>query len=219
MQIDYNALLGKLIDQAPSIIAAVCSGLAVIVGAYAAWKATQAKWKAESAEGHSIEAAKDSKIAVAQNSAAVVRREEIASDIKDLKETRSAELMAVATQDAQDVLLIDDTEHAIFERVLVRKGMTVGCFDNGKAALEWLKTHHVKLIITDLALVGLDGWSIIEQFRFQFPERAEKIAVLTGHASPQDAELAARYNVVKILDKNLGFEVVANEIQSILGSV
>lgn len=84
------------------------------------------------------------------------------------------------------VLIVED-------ETILRKGIVslidwnhLGCevagsCENGNAALEFLKSHTVQLIVTDIKMPGLDGLELSEIVRREHPEI--KIILLTAYAA------------------------------------
>ena len=73
------------------------------------------------------------------------------------------------------VVIVDD-EYSIVEwltRHIEWEGYdceVVGCFDNGIAALEYMKTHPIDLLLTDISMPGMTGLELIRKVREQFSE-------------------------------------------------
>jgi two-component system, cell cycle sensor histidine kinase and response regulator CckA len=73
---------------------------------------------------------------------------------------------------ARRVLLVEDDllVRQVAERVLRRSGWTVLCADAAEEALEIFKQSGCDLLITDLALLGMDGLALVRLIRAEKPE-------------------------------------------------
>ena len=97
------------------------------------------------------------------------------------------------------ILLVED-EPAIVElmmRILHRAGYTVHAVTDGAAALEALDHNQPALLILDLVLPTINGWTIIEHVRRN--ERPMPIIVVT--ANPRVARPLASYGIERYLIK------------------
>ena len=69
------------------------------------------------------------------------------------------------------ILLVDD-DPAVLEglrRVLVSEGWCVISAASGEEALEYLDSHHPKLMITDLSMADVSGWDLLFHENLQRP--------------------------------------------------
>jgi len=90
------------------------------------------------------------------------------------------------------VLVIDD-DHDNLELaadVLGFAGATVAVADSGQAGLEIVNQCHPTIILLDLAMPGLDGWSVYQTLRSRPELDSVPIIALTAHAMRGDAEKA-----------------------------
>jgi len=88
------------------------------------------------------------------------------------------------------VLIIDDDEAVceVLRDVLTDEGYAVATVPHGAAALELVKHHHPAVIILDLRMPIMDGWSFAEQYRRQAKPAASLILV----SAMKDIEESAR---------------------------
>ena len=65
------------------------------------------------------------------------------------------------------VLVVDDEEtvRKLLQRVLEESGYSVIASSTGYEALERLSTHKIELVLLDIKMPGLDGYSVLEHIR------------------------------------------------------
>jgi two-component system alkaline phosphatase synthesis response regulator PhoP len=105
---------------------------------------------------------------------------------------------------AKERILIVDDEEDILELVqynLSREGHDVLCADSGEKALEILKSKPVDLMVLDLMLPGIDGFSVAKQVKNDPRMKHLPIVMLTAKDSESDVvaglELGAEDYVTK----------------------
>src|SRR4051812_8371538 len=87
------------------------------------------------------------------------------------------------------VLVIDDDDSVadVAREVLRDAGYSVATVRHGAAALELLRHVAPDLILLDLTMPIMDGWSFVAQYR-RLAKESARIVLFTGH--PQAAEIA-----------------------------
>lgn len=90
------------------------------------------------------------------------------------------------------VLTVDDsaTMRALLRNALTASGFDVEQVDDGQAALEWLATHEVDVVVTDINMPRLDGYGLIEQVRAGSRHCDRPILVLSTESSAEKKERA-----------------------------
>ena len=90
------------------------------------------------------------------------------------------------------VLYIDDTENnrILVTRRLERKGYRVLTAENAAAGLSVAGSETPDLILMDLGMPGLDGWSATRQLKADPRFRNIPVIALTAHAMHGDREKA-----------------------------
>jgi len=88
------------------------------------------------------------------------------------------------------VLIIDDDDNVceLLREALTGEGYAVATVPHGAAALELVKHHQPAVIILDLRMPIMDGWSFAEQYRRQAKPPASLILV----SAMKDIEESAR---------------------------
>lgn len=120
------------------------------------------------------------------------------------------------------VLIVED-------ETILRKGIVslidwshLGCevagsCENGNAALEFLKSHTVQLIVTDIKMPGLDGLELSEIVRREHPEI--KIILLTAYAAFEWAKKALTIGVHSYIIKTNFIEELPEAVSSAVSDI
>jgi len=93
----------------------------------------------------------------------------------------------VKSEEIKTILIIEDEDDIrIFAtRVLELEGYRVVGAGNGGDGLKLLREQRIDLVLLDLRLPGIDGWSVMEQMKSE--PRLSKIPVLVFTASVGEA--------------------------------
>lgn len=86
------------------------------------------------------------------------------------------------------ILTVDDSHsmRALLKMTLSGSGYEVVQAEDGIAALDWLETNEVDLIITDINMPRLDGFGFIERLRGEQRRHVDRpILVLTTESSEE----------------------------------
>ena len=116
------------------------------------------------------------------------------------------------------VLIIEDDLdiQSFISRVLELEGYRVLKADNGYTGMELIKANTVSLVLLDLRLPGLDGWSILQDIKGD-PDLAHiPVAVLTAIAESVEQRRTLRMGAVKYLVKPLSAQHLSQTVDSIL---
>jgi DNA-binding NtrC family response regulator len=85
------------------------------------------------------------------------------------------------------LLLVDD--EADFRNTLIkrmrRRDVDVNGVDSGEAAIGWMETHPVDVVILDVRMPGMDGIDTLQALKSRHP--LTEVIMLTGHASMEVA--------------------------------
>lgn len=90
------------------------------------------------------------------------------------------------------ILLVEDNPHnrTVFETALRSRGHELTVAEDGQAALDALGTFTPDLVLLDLSLPKVDGWTVARTIRTD-PSRANiPVVALTAHAMKGDRERA-----------------------------
>jgi CheY-like chemotaxis protein len=113
------------------------------------------------------------------------------------------------------VLVVDDDDELadVIRQVLRDAGYSVATVRHGAAALELVRHISPELILLDLSMPIMDGWSFVSQYR-RTGRADARIVLLTGnsHASEIAETLSADGYVTKPFDVDALMAVVRREL-------
>ena len=100
-----------------------------------------------------------------------------------------------------NILVVDDENVArqSLTDILKLEGYNVASAANGQAAVEFIRTHPVDLMIVDLRMPGMDGLDVIQVVNQLAPDT--EIVLLTAFASTDSAVQALRLRIHDYLTK------------------
>ena len=92
------------------------------------------------------------------------------------------------------ILLVEDNElnRDMLTRRLKRKGFTVLCVENGQEGIDVAKSENPDIILMDLSLPVVDGWTAAERLKADATTKSIPIIALTAHAMKGDREAALK---------------------------
>ncbi|WP_371432464.1 response regulator [Novosphingobium sp.] len=85
------------------------------------------------------------------------------------------------------ILTVDDSPsmRALLNHALASNGFDVAQAEDGMAALDWLESNEVDVVITDINMPRLDGFGLIERLREGERHRDRPILVPTTESSDE----------------------------------
>ena len=94
-----------------------------------------------------------------------------------------------------NILVVDDEPVArqSLSDILKLEGYTVSSVSNGQAAVEFIRTHSVDLMIVDLKMPGMDGLEVVQVANQVSPET--EVIILTAYGSTETAIQALRLRI------------------------
>jgi signal transduction histidine kinase/DNA-binding response OmpR family regulator len=119
------------------------------------------------------------------------------------------------------ILLAEDNpiNQRLATRLLERRGHRILTVDNGLQAIEALETNRFDVVLMDVQMPGMDGWSATEAIRAKERERNAHIPILalTAHAMKDDEQRCYRAGmdgfVTKPFDPARLFEAVESAVR------
>ena len=99
------------------------------------------------------------------------------------------------------ILIVDDEPVArkSLTDILRLEGYSVASVPNGQAAVEYVRTHHIDLMVVDLRMPGMDGLEVVQVVNQISPDT--EIILLTAFASTETAIQALRLRIHDYLQK------------------
>ena len=115
------------------------------------------------------------------------------------------------------ILLIEDNElnRDMLTRRLERKGYTVISACDGLSGIEKAECEKPELIIMDLSLPALDGWTAAQQLKANKNTNSIPIIALTAHAMKGDREKALEAGCDEYDTKPVNFERLLGKINQL----
>jgi two-component system chemotaxis response regulator CheY len=117
---------------------------------------------------------------------------------------------------AQTVLVVDDSPTVVkfVSLSLKKKGFNVVTACDGMDAIEKISSleEDVDLIITDLNMPNLDGYSLIDTLRQNVEHRSTPIIILTSEEAEEDRERGLSVGANSYLVKPFNASLLAGEV-------
>ncbi len=115
----------------------------------------------------------------------------------------------------KDVLLVDDEIpflHSLVEglNMVYAGNLNIITAENGRKAMEILKTVMFDLVITDLKMPVMDGFELLEYLQKNYPKT--RVIVMSMLDGPEIQQRLRRLGVSQFLEKPLDFRAIANKI-------
>ncbi len=106
----------------------------------------------------------------------------------------SMQLDTAVTQEAPtSVLVVDDEPQVVWmlQFSLQAEGYETFSARDGRSAIKEIRDHHPKLVLLDIMMPVMDGWSVLEQIRELPEEDRPRIIVVSARSSLRDRAKAA----------------------------
>jgi two-component system cell cycle response regulator len=117
------------------------------------------------------------------------------------------------------VLIVEDEDllRWSIKRFLDDRGLDVVDCKDGFEALHRLQGEHFDIIVTDLALQGIDGLAITASAHKFLPE--SQVIIITGRATKESAIMALRHGVFNFFEKPFPLELLFFSIEKALDKI
>jgi CheY-like chemotaxis protein len=121
---------------------------------------------------------------------------------------------------AHCILIVDDDADV---RTVVRRTLTALHYDvveadNGLAALALAHRHRPALILLDLGLPGIDGWTVARLLRADPALATTPILAMTGFAAPTVLDSALQIGCQKMLSKPFTLATLEQSVTALLAN-
>jgi two-component system, OmpR family, alkaline phosphatase synthesis response regulator PhoP len=116
----------------------------------------------------------------------------------------SMQLDTEVTQQARmSVLVVDDEPQVVWmlQFSLQAEGYETFAARDGRTALDEIREHHPKLMLLDIMMPVMDGWSVLEQIQALPPEDRPRVIVVSARSSPRDRAKAAELGAEAFVPK------------------
>ena len=115
------------------------------------------------------------------------------------------------------ILLVEDNElnRDMLTRRLKRKGFSVVPAKNGQEAIDMSKTENPDIILMDLSLPVIDGWTAAKRLKANIATKSIPIIALTAHAMKGDREKALEAGCDDYDTKPIDFERLLRKINNL----
>ena len=121
-------------------------------------------------------------------------------------------------QHGTTILLVEDDEimRSLTRQLLQEHGYTVFEADDGKSALEWVRSHSgpVDLLLTDVVMRRMSGPELVEKLRASHPTL--KVVFMSGYTGELIAEREVLKRGITLLEKPFTRTALLNTIHKTL---
>ena len=115
------------------------------------------------------------------------------------------------------ILLVEDNElnRDMLSRRLKRKSFSVVTAENGQEGIDYAQTEKPDIILMDLSLPVVDGWTAAEKLKSNVATKSIPIIALTAHAMKGDRERALKAGCDDYDTKPVDFERLLGKINNL----
>lgn len=116
------------------------------------------------------------------------------------------------------VLYIEDNEdnRKLVKRILGAAGIAVELAPDGKTGLQRVESQQPDLILVDINLPEMDGYTIVRKLRLKYDQKQLPILALTAHALKDDQEKCIAAGCNGYIPKPIDVDVLPEQILSYL---
>jgi DNA-binding response OmpR family regulator len=117
------------------------------------------------------------------------------------------------------ILIVEDDRETreFYSDALARDGFTIDQAHNGHQALEKALQSSPNLILTDIAVPGIDGIELCKRLRSDARTRAIPVLAITGHDDRHYPDRALLAGADRVLIKPCDAEMLVREARLLLG--
>lgn len=119
-----------------------------------------------------------------------------------------------------NILIVEDNidNYELVRFLLQRSGYEALWAHSGREAIEMLKTGRPDLILMDLSLPEMDGWTATERIKSDPETKHIPIIALTAHTLPGDRKRALDVGCDGYLSKPMNIEFFADTVERALAN-
>jgi DNA-binding response OmpR family regulator len=118
----------------------------------------------------------------------------------------------MVTQTATRVLVVDDEPQVVWmlQFSLEAEGYQTFAARDGVAALQEVREHHPALMLLDIMMPIMDGWSVLEQLQELPEEDRPRVVVVSARSSLRDRAKAAELGADAFMPKPFSVDDLIN---------
>ena len=116
------------------------------------------------------------------------------------------------------VLIVDDNEdnRIVLQRMLKHGGYQVVSAANGNEALERAKDVRPDLVLMDLAMPEMDGWTATARMKAEEDLEDIPVIVVTGHVTGEEILRAQKVGCHDVVSKPIDYYVLMDKLKNYL---
>ncbi len=125
--------------------------------------------------------------------------------------------MMMTTETATSVLVVDDEPQVVWmlRFSLEAEGFQTLSARNGVAALDEIREHHPELMLLDVMMPVMDGYTVLEELRSMPAADRPKVVVLSARASLRDKAKAIELGADAFLAKPFSVDELIGVLRSL----
>ena len=111
------------------------------------------------------------------------------------------------------VWVIDDDRSIrwVLEKALTKAGMQVNAFSSANGVIEALERTQPEVVISDVRMPGMDGFSLLEKIKQRHPELP--VIIMTAHSDLDSAVSAYHSGAFEYLPKPFDIDEAVDQVQ------
>jgi DNA-binding NtrC family response regulator len=114
------------------------------------------------------------------------------------------------------ILVIDDEPgiRSLLDTLLSRKGYDVVLAENGRKGLELFRREHPDVIVLDLKMPEMDGFTVLQQINSLDPRTP--VIILTGAGTPEAEQRIRAFGVTEYIEKEFSLHRLGDSLKRLL---
>jgi CheY-like chemotaxis protein len=116
---------------------------------------------------------------------------------------------------ATSVLVVDDEPQVgwVLQFSLEAEGYQTFAANNGLQALEEIAAHHPKLVVLDIMMPTMDGWSVLEELMKLPRDERPRVVIVSAFASKHDRTKAEELGADAYVPKPFNIDELLKVLQ------
>ena len=117
----------------------------------------------------------------------------------------------------KNIVIVDDESdiREVLQRILMKTDCSVSTFDDGVAALEYIKNNVVDIIFLDIMMPGMNGIQLLKKI-VNLKIESIQIVVVSGFANEDIVKECNNLGVKKIIDKPFEVKTILEVVNELL---